>query len=55
MDMKKKQRNANAPSLYSPDTDKEAARRRTVQVLESMVCQKIITQEEAERIENSDG
>ncbi|MCB6201639.1 biosynthetic peptidoglycan transglycosylase [Extibacter muris] len=43
----------NAPSLYSPDTDKEAARRRAGQVLDSMVRQKIITKAEAERIRSS--
>lgn len=43
----------NAPSLYSPDTDKEAARRRAGQVLDSMVRQRIITKAEAERIRSN--
>lgn len=41
----------NAPSAYSPDTSKEMAFRRVKQVLDSMVRHKIITREEAGRIE----
>lgn len=47
----------NAPSVYSPDANKELASQRVAQVLNSMVRHKIIAQDEAERIgktENSD-
>lgn len=40
-----------APSAYSPNTDKELTSQRVKQVLNSMVRNKIITQEEADRIE----
>lgn len=40
----------NAPSVYSPDTDMELAVQRTSQVLQSMVDNRILTQEEAEGI-----
>lgn len=42
----------NAPSVYSPDSNKELASQRVKQVLNSMVRHKIITQGEADRIEN---
>ncbi len=41
----------NAPSAYSPDMGNELAERRAKQVLNSMVRHKIITQENADRIE----
>lgn len=41
----------NAPSAYSPDVGNELAEKRVKQVLNSMVRQKIITQENADRIE----
>lgn len=41
----------NAPSAYSPDVSQELASQRVKQVLESMVRHKVITQEEADRIE----
>lgn len=40
----------NAPSAYSPDTNKELALQRVNHVLDSMVRNRIITQEEANRI-----
>lgn len=40
----------NAPSVYSPDTNKELALQRVNHVLDSMVRNHIITQEEADRI-----
>ena len=40
----------NAPSAYSPDTNMELAVQRTSQVLQSMVDNKILTQEEADDI-----
>lgn len=42
----------NAPSAYSPDSNKELAAERVKHVLDSMVYHKIITSEEAEEIEN---
>lgn len=44
----------NAPSAYSPNTNKELALRRVSHVLDSMVRNRIITQEEADRIERND-
>lgn len=44
----------NAPSVYSLDENKELALQRVEQVLRSMVRNKIITQEEADRIELGD-
>lgn len=44
----------NAPSVYSLDENKELALQRVEQVLRSMVRNKIITQEEADRIESGD-
>lgn len=41
----------NAPSVYSPNTNKELASQRVKQVLDSMVRHKIITQDEANRVE----
>lgn len=41
----------NAPSIYSPDNNKELALQRVKQVLDSMVLHKIITQDEADRVE----
>lgn len=41
----------NAPSVYSPDINMEAASQRAVQVLHSMIRNKVLTQEEAERIQ----
>lgn len=41
----------NAPSDYSPDTNKELASQRMHHVLNSMVRHNIITQEEADKIE----
>lgn len=41
----------NAPSAYSPDTNKELASQRVKQVLDSMVRHKIITQDEADKVE----
>lgn len=43
----------NAPTMYSPDISMEMAARRVAQVLQSMVRHRLITQEEAEEIENS--
>ncbi|POP31291.1 glycosyl transferase [Lactonifactor longoviformis] len=43
----------NAPSAYSPDTNKELASRRVNHVLKSMVRHKLITREEAGEIEKS--
>lgn len=43
----------NAPSEYSPEVNLELASQRVVQVLESMVRNKILTQEEADRIQDS--
>lgn len=43
----------NAPSDYSPDISMELASQRVVQVLQSMVKHRLITQEEAERIQSS--
>lgn len=43
----------NAPSVYLPDSNTELAERRMSHVLDSMVRNHIITQEEADRIENS--
>lgn len=40
----------NAPSVYSPDVNKELASQRVRQVLNSMVRHKIITQEDADKI-----
>ena len=40
----------NAPSAYSPDTDMELARKRTFQVLQSMVKNNLLTQEEADEM-----
>lgn len=44
----------NAPSVYSLDENKELALQRVEQVLRSMVRNKIITQEEADRIASGD-
>lgn len=44
----------NAPSVYSLDENKELALQRVEQVLRSMVSNKIIPQEEADRIELGD-
>lgn len=44
----------NAPYVYSLDENKELALQRVEQVLRSMVRNKIITQEEADRIELGD-
>lgn len=41
----------NAPSFYSPDVNIELAARRAEIVLDSMVRNKVITQEDADRIE----
>ena len=41
----------NAPSVYSPDSNKELASQRVKQVLNSMVRHKMITQEEADNTE----
>lgn len=41
----------NAPSSYSPDTNRKLAFQRARQVLDSMVRNHIITQEESDRIE----
>mgnify|MGYP002509824099 CR=1 FL=1 len=41
----------NAPSVYSPDTNIELVSQRAKQVLNSMIRNKLITKEEAERIE----
>ena len=41
----------NAPSMYSPDISRELAARRVVLVLQSMVRHHVITQEEAELIQ----
>ena len=41
----------NAPSMYSPDISRELAARRVVMVLQSMVRHHVITQEEAEQIQ----
>lgn len=41
----------NAPSSYSPDTNRKLAFQRACQVLDSMVRNHIITQEESDRIE----
>lgn len=41
----------NAPSAYSPDVGNELAEKRVKQVLNSMVRNKIITQDEANRVE----
>ena len=41
----------NAPSMYSPDISRELAARRVVMVLQSMVRHHVITQEEAELIQ----
>lgn len=41
----------NAPSAYSPDTNKKLASQRVEQVLDSMVRHKIITQDEADKVE----
>lgn len=41
----------NAPTYYSPDISMEMASRRVEQVLQSMVRHKLITQEEADRIQ----
>lgn len=41
----------NAPSVYSPDVNMELATQRTIQVLTSMVKHEIITQKEAEKIQ----
>lgn len=43
----------NAPTMYSPDISMELAAQRVTQVLQSMVRHRLITQEEAEEIENS--
>ncbi len=40
----------NAPSVYSPDTNRELAKKRTVQVLNSMVENRVLTKEEALQI-----
>lgn len=40
----------NAPSVYSPAVDPELASQRVVQVLQSMVRHKMLTQEEADEI-----
>lgn len=41
----------NAPSVYSPDINMEAASQRAAQVLHSMVRNKVLTQEEAEKVQ----
>lgn len=41
----------NAPSVYSPDMGNELAEKRVKQVLNSMVRHKIISQDEANRVE----
>lgn len=43
----------NAPSAYSPDTNRNLAIKRTSQVLESMVRNEILTQEEVDTILNN--
>lgn len=41
----------NAPSVYSPDISKELAYHRVQKVLESMVDNQVITQKQADEIE----
>jgi membrane peptidoglycan carboxypeptidase len=43
----------NAPSAYAPNENEELAVRRVKQVLKSMVRHKVITQEEADKVERS--
>lgn len=44
----------NAPSAYSPDSNKELTVKRVKQVLDSMVQNKMLTQEEADALEESE-
>lgn len=43
----------NAPSLYSPDVSLKLASQRVGEVLQSMVREKTLTQEEADKIQNN--
>ena len=40
----------NAPSVYSPDTNPELAKQRTMQVIQSMLANQLLTQEQVNQI-----